>query len=173
MVGIHNGLPVTILQHPAIRAVCRRHGIAQILLTPNGSEIGPVMLKDLTFDITDPQKTAVYDHYLAALATDTLIDLAPALLDRAVDIEALLEVLLLGDLEAHDQFAGPGLAIDGETRGVRSAVLERAQHRGHLGPDVGPLTAMDDAGDPTHGVVAPLAARGGGHAAAPVRTPAR
>ncbi len=69
MVGIHNGLPVTILQHPTIRAVCRRHGIAQLLLTPNGSEIGPVMLKDLTFDITDPQKTAVYDQYLTALAT--------------------------------------------------------------------------------------------------------
>jgi hypothetical protein len=68
MVGIHNGLPVTILQHPLIRALCRRHGIAQILLTPNGSDIGPVMLKDLNFDITDPQKTAVYDYYLQALA---------------------------------------------------------------------------------------------------------
>ncbi len=68
MVGIHNGLPLTILQNPAIRAVCRKYGIAQILLTPNGSEIGPVMLKDLNFDITDESKTAVYDHYLKELA---------------------------------------------------------------------------------------------------------
>ncbi|MDX6766464.1 MAG: hypothetical protein SFU85_06705 [Candidatus Methylacidiphilales bacterium] len=68
MVGIHNGLPMNILQHPAIRAVCRKHGIAQILLTPNGSEIGPVMLKDLNYDITNPDKTAVYDAYLNALA---------------------------------------------------------------------------------------------------------
>lgn len=68
MVGIHNGLPLTILQNPAVRAVCRKYGIAQILLTPNGSEIGPVMLKDLNFDVTDPDKTAVYDGYIKALA---------------------------------------------------------------------------------------------------------
>ena len=68
MVGIHNGLPLTILQNPAVRAVCRKYGIAQILLTPNGSEIGPVMLKDLNFDVTDPEKTAVYDSYLKSLA---------------------------------------------------------------------------------------------------------
>lgn len=68
MIGIHNGLPLTILQNPEIRAICRKHGIAQILFTPNGSEIGPVMLKELNFDVTDPEKTAVYDRYLAALA---------------------------------------------------------------------------------------------------------
>jgi hypothetical protein len=68
MVGIHNGLPVTILQSPAVRAVCRKYGIAQILLTPNGSEVGPIMLKDLNYDVTDPAKTAVYDAYLRALA---------------------------------------------------------------------------------------------------------
>ena len=68
MVGIQNGLPIVILQNPAIRAVCRKYGIAQILLTPNGSEIGPVMLKDLAYDITDPARTAVYDQYLQRLA---------------------------------------------------------------------------------------------------------
>ncbi len=68
MVAVHNGLPVSILQSPAVREVCRRHGIAQILLTPNGSEIGPVMLKDLAFDITDPERTAVYDGYMDRLA---------------------------------------------------------------------------------------------------------
>ena len=68
MIGIHNGLPVTILQNAEVRAVCRKHGIAQILMTPNGSEIGSVMLKDLNYDITDPQKTAIYDSYLTRLA---------------------------------------------------------------------------------------------------------
>ena len=68
MIGIHNGLPVAILQNAEVRAVCRKHGIAQILMTPNGSEIGPVMLKDLNFDVTDPVKTAVYDAYLTRLA---------------------------------------------------------------------------------------------------------
>lgn len=69
MVGIHNGLPVTILQHPAVRRVCAQQGIAQILLTPNGSDIGTKgMLKDLNFDITDPARTAIYDRYLQALA---------------------------------------------------------------------------------------------------------
>jgi hypothetical protein len=68
MVGIHNGLPVTILQSATVRAVCRKYGIAQILLTPNGSEIGPVMLKNLNYDVTDPEKTGVYDAYLNRLA---------------------------------------------------------------------------------------------------------
>ncbi len=68
MIGIHNGLPVSILQNHAIREVCRRNGIAQILLTPNGSEIGSVMMKDLNFDVTDAAKTAVYDGYIQRLA---------------------------------------------------------------------------------------------------------
>ncbi len=68
MVGIHNGLPLTILQNAAVRAVCRKHGIAQILMTPNGSEIGSVMLKGLNYDVTDPARTAVYDAYLSRLA---------------------------------------------------------------------------------------------------------
>ena len=53
MVGIHNGLPAAVLQHPAIRRVCRRYGIAQVLLTPNDCEIG-TMLAGLRFDVTDP-----------------------------------------------------------------------------------------------------------------------
>lgn len=68
MIGIHNGLPAPILQHPDVREVCRRHDIAQVLLTPNGSDIGGTMLKDLNFDFTDPAKTAIHDRYLAALA---------------------------------------------------------------------------------------------------------
>ena len=69
MVGIHNGLPVNILQNAAIRRVCNQYGIAQILLTPNGSDLGTSsMLKDLNFDITDPARTAIYDRYLQALA---------------------------------------------------------------------------------------------------------
>ncbi len=68
LVGIQNGLPLPLLQHPAIREVCRKHGLAQILLTPHGTEIGPVMLKDLVFDITDPGRTAIFDSYLTRLA---------------------------------------------------------------------------------------------------------
>lgn len=68
MVGLHNGLPVNILQSSPVRAVCRKHGIAQILMTPWAKEIGSVMLKDLTYDVTDPARTAVYDSYLRRLA---------------------------------------------------------------------------------------------------------
>ena len=69
MVGIHNGLPVTIFQNAAIRRVCNQYGIAQILLTPNGSDIGTSgMLKNLCFDITDPACTAIYDRYIQSLA---------------------------------------------------------------------------------------------------------
>ena len=68
MVGMHNGLPINILQNPAVRAVCRKHGIAQILMTPWAKDIGGVMEKDLTYDVTDPERTAVYDRYLQRLA---------------------------------------------------------------------------------------------------------
>ncbi len=68
MIGIHNGLPINLLQSAPIRAVCRKHGIAQILLTPWAKDIGSVMLKDLTYDVTDPERTAVYDSYLQRLA---------------------------------------------------------------------------------------------------------
>ena len=68
MVGMHNGLPINILQSAPVRAVCRKHGIAQILMTPWAKDIGSVMMKDLTFDVTDPERTAVYDSYLQRLA---------------------------------------------------------------------------------------------------------
>lgn len=68
MVAVHNGLPISILHNPAIRAICRKHGIAQILLTPWASDIGNTMLKDLFYDITDPERTAIYDRYVARLA---------------------------------------------------------------------------------------------------------
>jgi hypothetical protein len=68
MVGMHNGLPINILQSPSVRAVCRKHGIAQILMTPWAKDIGSVMLKDLTYDVSDPERTAIYDRYLQRLA---------------------------------------------------------------------------------------------------------
>jgi len=68
MVGMHNGLPINILQSPPVRGVCRKHGIAQILFTPWAKDIGGIMMKDLSFDVTDPARTAVYDTYLKRLA---------------------------------------------------------------------------------------------------------
>ena len=68
MVGMHNGLPINILQSAAVRAACRRHGIAQVLMTPWAKDIGSVMLKDLKYDVTDPVRTAVYDSYMQRLA---------------------------------------------------------------------------------------------------------
>lgn len=68
MVGMHNGLPINVLQSPPVRAVCRNRGIAQILMTPWAKDIGAVMMKDLTFDVTDPARTAVYQGYLQRLA---------------------------------------------------------------------------------------------------------
>ncbi len=68
MVGINNALPINILQSPPVRAMCRRQGIAQILFTPWAKDIGGVMMKDNTFDVTNPEQTAVYDAYLKQLA---------------------------------------------------------------------------------------------------------
>ncbi len=69
MVGIQNALPLPIMESPPIRAVCRKYDIAEILLTPHAPDLGgDCMLKDLRYDFTDPDRTAVYDHYLHALA---------------------------------------------------------------------------------------------------------
>ena len=68
MVGMHNGLPIHILQSAPVRAVCRQYGIAQILFTPWSKDIGESMMKDNTFDVTNPDQTAVYDGYLQKLA---------------------------------------------------------------------------------------------------------
>ena len=68
MIGMHNGLPINVLQSAPVRAVCRKQGIAQILMTPWAKDIGSVMMKDLTFDVTDPERTAVCDSYLQRLA---------------------------------------------------------------------------------------------------------
>ena len=67
MVGIHNGLPAPLFGHPDIRRVCRRHGIAQVLLTPNDCEIG-TMLAHLRFDLADSARTAMFDRFLQRLA---------------------------------------------------------------------------------------------------------
>lgn len=68
IVGMHNGLPINILESAPVREVCRRRGIAQILLLPWAKDIGSVMMKDQTFDVTDPARTAIYDGYLRRLA---------------------------------------------------------------------------------------------------------
>jgi len=67
MVAMHNGLPINILESAPVRAVCRKQGMAQILLTPWAKDIG-AMMKDLTYDSTDPARTAIYDGYLQRLA---------------------------------------------------------------------------------------------------------
>ena len=66
MIGYHNGLPINILQNAAVRAVCRKNGIAQILFMPWAKDIGSIMAG--FYDVTDPAKTAIYDHYLQGLA---------------------------------------------------------------------------------------------------------
>ena len=69
MVGIENALPQPIMESTPIREVCRKYGIAQILLTPHAPDLGTDgMLKNLRYDFTDLDRTAVYDHYLQALA---------------------------------------------------------------------------------------------------------
>lgn len=67
MVGMHNGLPINIMQSAPVRKVCREHGIAQVLFTPYAKDI-EVMVKGLSYDISDPSRTAVYDGYMQRLA---------------------------------------------------------------------------------------------------------
>ena len=68
MVAMHNGLPINILQSAPVREVCRKYGIAQILITPWAKDIGGVMMKENTYDVTDPERTALYEGYIKRLA---------------------------------------------------------------------------------------------------------
>jgi hypothetical protein len=68
MVAMHNGLPINILQSAPVRDICRKHGIAQILITPWAKDIGGVMMKENTYDVTDPSRTEMYDSYIKRLA---------------------------------------------------------------------------------------------------------
>ena len=67
VVAMHNGLPINVIQSAAVRAVCRKHGIAQILMTPWAKDLG-TMVRDCTYDVSDPERTAVYDAYMQRLA---------------------------------------------------------------------------------------------------------
>ena len=59
-----------------------------------------------------------------------------AVLDLLVNFEAFADVLLLRHLEAHHMVTLDRDAVDGEAGGIRPAMLERLEHRGHFGPDV-------------------------------------
>ena len=67
-----------------------------------------------------------------------------------MDVEARGHVFLLGHLEAHDVVARLRRAVDREAGGVRSPVLQRLQHRGHLPADVRAFAAMDESGNSAH-----------------------
>jgi len=84
-------------------------------------------------------------------------ELGQARVDRAfsfahllVDLETLGQVLLLGDLEAHDLTVGIGLPIKREAGGVGAPMLQRLKHRGHLLSDVAALAPMDEPGNSAH-----------------------
>ena len=84
-------------------------------------------------------------------AADARIDLGLALLDLAVDVEALADVLLLRHLEAQHMVGPDRMAVDGEAGGIRPPVLERLEHRGHLRPDVAARSPVDQSCYPAHG----------------------
>ena len=67
-----------------------------------------------------------------------------------MNFETAFQVLLFGDLEAHDVLVQVRLAVDGKTRRVGSAVLQGLQHRRHFQADVRGPAAVDDSGNSTH-----------------------
>ncbi len=92
---------------------------------------------------------------LRAMVMQALLDLGNAFLDLVQDAMALVHVLLLGDLDAHHVIALGRLAVDGKAGRVGAAMLERAQHRRHLGAHIRALAAMDQSCNSTHGYVLP------------------
>ena len=78
------------------------------------------------------------------------VDLGLPLPDLLADVVVLGHVLLLGELEAHDIFVGRRRPIDGEARGVGTAMLEALQHRRHLLADAGRAVTVDEAGNSAH-----------------------
>src|SRR5438132_5657480 len=67
-----------------------------------------------------------------------------------MNIEALRHVLLLGDLEAHDEFVAPRRAVNRIARRVGPTMLERLQHGGHFLANAAGAIAMDQSGDTAH-----------------------
>src|SRR5208283_5138860 len=81
---------------------------------------------------------------------ETPLDLAAALLHLAVNFESLRHFVLLGDFEAYDELLAVRLAVERVAGRVRSAVLQRLQHRGHLTAHVPGSATMNQSGNSTH-----------------------
>ena len=63
---------------------------------------------------------------------------------------SLRQILLLGELQPHDIFIGGRRAVDGEARGVGTAMLEALQHRRHLLADACRAVTMNETGNSAH-----------------------
>ena len=87
---------------------------------------------------------------LGAHLDQALVDLGPARLHLVVDVEALRHLVLLRHLEAQHQLLAVRLAVEGVAGGVRSAMLQGLQHRGHFPADVAGLAAMDQSSNAAH-----------------------
>src|SRR4030081_817091 len=85
----------------------------------------------------------------------TAFDLAAALLHLMVNLESLRHLILLGDFEAYDEFLAVRLAVERVAGRVRTAVLQRLQHRGHLATHISAAAPMNQSGNSTH-VPSPL-----------------
>ena len=156
-----------------VQAVLVRHhrGIAQVLdqLEPvaEGQDLDTVGLLDPlgqlagVVDIAQHVAQGVLGRRVLRLHGDIvfrqdLVDRSDPVGDQLVNAMAARPVLGLGDLEAHDELAFLGLAIDRVTGAVRAAMFEGLQHRGHFRPDVCALALVDQSSNSAHLDAPPL-----------------
>jgi hypothetical protein len=156
---------VGAFEAPEAVLVRDRRGITQILdqlqRMAEGENLGALDVLDVAHQVLHiaVEREAVAEgvfrcqllvDQLGALLRHPGIHHRLAVADLPMDFEAAFQVLLLGDLEAHDILVQVRLAVDGKTRRIRPAVLQGLQHRRHFQADVRGPAAVDDSGNSTH-----------------------
>ena len=87
---------------------------------------------------------------LYAERSQPLFNFGAAPLHLVMDVETAAHVFLFSDLEAHHEFVAPRRPVDGVTRRVRPAMLQRLQHCGHFQTNVARPVAVDKSSDSAH-----------------------
>ena len=111
---------------------------------------------------TPPPLAEVVAESLEDLRTELAeapLDLGAALLHLGLNGEALGHLVLLGHLEADDELLAVRLAVERVTGRIRTAVLQRHEHRGHLLTDLACPPTMNQSCNSTHALV-PFAVSG-------------
>src|SRR5439155_1589983 len=81
---------------------------------------------------------------------DPAVDFGLALGKLLVDVESFARFFLLRQLQTHEEFAWPPIAVEGEPGRIRSTMLERFEHGRHFVANLAARSAMNQSCNATH-----------------------